>query len=297
MNNKLDDKKVLLADLALLLVAIIWGSGFVVTKNALDFITPFYLTFYRFIIATILLGIFSYKNLLKASKKDIKSGIIIGIFLFGGFAFQTVGLQYTEAGRQAFLTTTYVVMVPFIYWAISKRKPNKIEVVAAFLCLIGVGVLSLEKNLGLGYGEILTLICAVMFALHVSSTGYFAAKSDPYVISVIQLGTTALLSLFCVLIFEGRTMTIESSAIIPILYLAVFSSMLAFLIQTIAQRHTSSTHTAIILSSEALFGSILGVLILKEPVTIKFVIGSLIILISIIISETKLNFLRRKSEI
>lgn len=297
MNNKLDDKKVLLADLALLLVAIIWGSGFVVTKNALDFITPFYLTFYRFIIATILLGIFSYKNLLKASKKDIKSGIIIGIFLFGGFAFQTVGLQYTEAGRQAFLTTTYVVMVPFIYWAISKRKPNKIEVVAAFLCLIGVGVLSLEKNLGLGYGEILTLICAVMFALHVSSTGYFAAKSDPYVISVIQLGTTALLSLFCALIFEGRTMTIESSAIIPILYLAVFSSMLAFLIQTIAQRHTSSTHTAIILSSEALFGSILGVLILKEPVTIKFVIGSLIILISIIISETKLNFLRRKSEI
>ncbi len=297
MNNKLDDKKVLLADLALLLVAIIWGSGFVVTKNALDFITPFYLTFYRFIIATILLGIFSYKNLLKASKKDIKSGIIIGIFLFGGFAFQTVGLQYTEAGRQAFLTTTYVVMVPFIYWAISKRKPNKIEVVAAFLCLIGVGVLSLEKNLGLGYGEILTLICAVMFALHVSSTGYFAAKSDPYVISVIQLGTTALLSLFCALIFEGRTMTIESSAIIPILYLAVFSSMLAFLIQTIAQRHTSSTHTAIILSSEALFGSILGVLILKEPVTIKFVIGSLIILISIIISETKLNFLRRKNEI
>lgn len=285
------NKKVLYADLALVLVAIIWGSGFVVTKGALDLVTPFYLTFYRFSIATVLLGILSYKKLLKASKKDIKAGIIIGIFLFGGFAFQTVGLQYTEAGKQAFITATYVVMVPFIYWGISKEKPNKIEVLAAFLCLIGIGILSLEKNVGLGYGEVLTLICAVMFALHVSFTGIFAEKSDPYVISVLQLGTTAVLSFFSALLFEGRSIGIQAGALIPILYLAVFSSMLAFLIQTIAQRYTSSTHTAIILSSEALFGSILGVLILNEPLTVKFIMGSLIILISIITSETKLSFL------
>lgn len=289
----MENKKVLYADLALILVAIIWGSGFVVTKNALDLVTPFYLTFYRFSIATILLGIFSYKKLLKATKEDLKAGIIIGIFLFGGFAFQTIGLQYTEAGKQAFITATYVVMVPFIYWGISKKKPNKIEVFAAFLCLIGIGILSLEKNLGLGYGEVLTLICAVMFALHVSSTGYFAGESDPYVISVLQLGTTAILSLLCGLLFEG-SMVIESSAVFPILYLAIFSSMLAFLIQTIAQRYTSTTHTAIILSSEALFGSILAVMILNEPVTVKFVMGSLIILISIITSETKLSFLGYK---
>lgn len=287
----MENKKVLYADLALVLVAIIWGSGFVVTKNALNLITPFYLTFYRFSIATMVLGIFTYKKLLKASKEDIKAGIIIGVFLFGGFAFQTIGLQYIGAGKQAFITATYVVMVPFIYWAISKKKPVKIEVFAAFLCLIGIGVLSLEKDLSLGYGEILTLICAVMFALHVSSTGYFAAKSDPFVISVIQFGTTAILSLFSALLFEGRNIVIESGALIPILYLAIFSSMLAFLIQTIAQRHTSSTHTAIILSSEALFGTILGVLILSEPVTVKIVLGSLIILIAIITSETKLKFL------
>lgn len=287
-------KKMLYADLALILVAIIWGSGFVVTKGALKYVTPFNLTFYRFSIASILLGIVNYKRLLNASVKDIKAGLIIGVFLFGGFAFQTVGLQYTEAGRQAFITATYVVMVPFIYWAISKKKPNAYEVFAAFLCLIGIGTLSLEKNLTIGYGELLTLICAVMFALHVSATGYFAEKSDPYVISVLQLGTTAILSFFCALIFEGEIIAIRSEALGGVLYLAIFSSMLAFLIQTIAQRYTSSTHTAIILSSEALFGSILGVLILKETVTVKFIIGCIAILISVIISETKLKFLRYK---
>lgn len=117
----LENKKTIYADLALLLVAIVWGSGFVVTKNSLEHITPMYLVFYRFIIASVLLGIIMHKRLLKAEKKDIKAGIIIGFFLFGGFAFQTIGLQHIEAGRQAFITATYVVMVPFLYWLISKE--------------------------------------------------------------------------------------------------------------------------------------------------------------------------------
>lgn len=293
---KLEKKRVLYADLALLIVAIIWGSGFVIIKNTLDVVTPFYLNAYRFIIAGVLLAIILYKKLLKATKDDIKSGILIGVFLFLGFAVQTEGLQYTEASKQAFITSTYVVMVPFIYWMISKIKPNNFEVLAAFLCLIGIGILSLEKNLGLGYGETLTLISAVMFALHVSATGYFAIKSDPYVISVIQLLVTGILSLICALIFEGTNISLDSSALFPILYLAVFSSMIAFLIQTVAQKYTSSTHTAIILSLEALFGSIFGVILLNDPVTLRFVMGASIILISVITSETKWKFLRKKQK-
>lgn len=293
---KLEKKRVLYADLALLIVAIIWGSGFVIIKNTLDVVTPFYLNAYRFIIAGVLLAIILYKKLLKATKDDIKSGILIGVFLFLGFAVQTEGLQYTEASKQAFITSTYVVMVPFIYWMISKIKPNKFEVLAAFLCLIGIGILSLEKNLGLGYGETLTLISAVMFALHVSATGYFAIKSDPYVISVVQLLVTGILSLVCALIFEGTNISLDSSALFPILYLAVFSSMIAFLIQTVGQKYTSSTHTAIILSLEALFGSIFGVILLNDPVTLRFVIGASIILISVITSETKWKFLRKKQK-
>ena len=290
----LENKKTVYADLSLFIVAIIWGSGFIVTKSALDYVTPYYMLFYRFFISAVLLAIILFKKIRKASIKDIKAGIIVGIFLFAGFATQTIGLQYTEAGKQAFITATNVVMVPFIYWAIAKKKPDKFELMAAFLCLIGIGVLSLNSNFTMGYGEFLTLICAVLFALHISSTGYFAKKSDPYVISVVQLGTVAILSLIFALLFEGTDIKIQSETIIPILYLAIFGTMIAFLIQTVAQKYTTSTHTAIILSLEAVFGSIFAIIFLKEKLTIRFLIGCVSILVSVITTETKWEFLKVK---
>jgi drug/metabolite transporter (DMT)-like permease len=146
----------------------------------------------------------------------------------------------------------------------------------------------------MGYGDFLTLICAVFFAMHISSTGYFAKESDPYIISIVQLGTAALLSLIFALLFEDRPATIQVQTIMPILYLAVFSTMLAFLLQTIAQKHTNSTHAAIILSLEAVFGSTFAIMFLKEELTLRFFIGCMSILISVITSETKWEFLRLK---
>lgn len=288
------EKRTLYADLSLLLVAIIWGSGFVVTKNALDYVTPYYLLFYRFAISTIVLSIVFFKKIIKASIKDIKAGIIVGLFLFAGFATQTVGLQYTEAGKQAFITATNVVMVPFIYWGISKKRPDKFDVAAAFLCLVGIGILSLNSDLTMGYGDFLTFLCAILFAFHISSTGYFAKESDPYVISIVQLGTAGVLSFIFALFFEGPKINIQSQTIIPILYLGLFSTMLAFLIQTVAQKYTNSTHAAIILSLEAVFGSTFAIIFLKEPFTVRFLIGCMAILISVITSETKWEFLRLK---
>ncbi len=290
------NKKALYADLSLLLVAVIWGSGFIVTKNTLDHITPYYMLFYRFFVSTILLSVVLFKKIRKASIKDVKAGVTIGLFLFAGFATQTVGLQYTEAGKQAFITATNVVMVPFIYWGISKKKPDKFDLAAAFLCLVGIGVLSLNSNLSMGYGDFLTLICAVFFALHITSTGYFAKESDPYVISIVQLGTAAIFSLIFALLFEGSPTAIKTETVVPILYLAVFSTMMAFLLQTIAQKYTSSTHTAIILSLEAVFGSTFAIIFLKEELTLRFFIGCMSILISVITSETKWEFLKLKKD-
>jgi len=290
-------KKAAIADLALLMVAIVWGSGFIVTKNALDNIGPYYLLFFRFIVASSLLALITFKKLKNASKQDIKAGIIIGLFLFAGFATQTVGLQYTEAGKQAFITSTNVVMVPFIYWAISKKRPDKFEVFAAILCFIGIGILSLNSDFSINIGDLLTLICAVLFACHISSTGYFAKELDPYVISVVQMATAAILSLIFALIFEGTNFPLEGKTLIPILYLALFSTMAAFLIQTVAQKYTSSTHAAIILSLEAVFGSTFAIIFLKEAVTIKYFIGCMAILISVITAETKWEFLRYKEKV
>ncbi|MBU5312875.1 DMT family transporter [Tissierella carlieri] len=289
-------KKTLYADLSLLLVAVVWGSGFVVTKNALDHVTPYYLLFFRFIISTIILSVIFFNKIRKASIKDIKAGVIIGLFLFAGFAMQTVGLQYTEAGKQAFITATNVVMVPFIYWGISKKRPDKFDLAAAFLCLVGIGILSLNSNLTIGYGDFLTFLCAIMFACHISSTGYFAKESDPYVISIVQLGTAGILSFIFAILFEGTKMNIQTQTLIPILYLSLFSTMFAFLVQTVAQKYTNSTHAAIILSLEAVFGSTFAIIFLKEPFTVRFLIGCMAILISVITSETKWEFLKLKRD-
>ena len=229
--------------------------------------------------------------------KDIKSGVLVGLFLFGGFATQTIGLNYTTAGKQAFITATNVVMVPFIFWTISKKKPDNYEIFGAILCFVGIGILSLDGKLSIGYGDLLTLICAVFFAFHIATVGYFARDVDPFVLSIVQFGTAGILSTACALIFEPRVVTIQREVIIPILYLAVLGTLLAFLIQTVAQRHTTSVHTAIILSLEAVFGSILAIIFLKEPITIRFLMGCFSILISVMISETKGKLFRSKKKI
>lgn len=278
--------------MSLLIVAIIWGSGFVVTKNVLDHITPYYMLGFRFIVAAVFLSIISIKRLKKATKLDIKAGLIIGFFMFMGFATQTVGLIYTTVGVQAFITASNVVMVPFIYWLVSKKKPNNYEICGAILCFIGIGVLSFDSSLKVGLGEFLTFLCAICFALQIVAVGYFAKDVDPYVLSVVQLLLAAVLSFIFAFIFEPKITMFTSNMIIPILYLGIFSTMIAFLIQNIAQGYTSSTHAAIILSLEAVFGSVFSIIFLKEPLTIKFVIGCAAILISVLASETQFEFLQ-----
>lgn len=288
------DKKVLYADLSLLVVAFIWGSGFVVTKGALDHMTPLYILFFRFIIASICLTIISYKRLRKAKWLDIKAGLIVGVLMFIGFVTQTVGLQYTTVGIQAFITASNVVMVPFFYWFLTKRRPSSYEFFGAFLCFVGIGILSLDGNLRMGYGEFLTLICAVSFALQIVAVGYFAKNVDSYVLSTIQLYVASVLALVLAVIFEPPIVSIGSNMVLPVLYLGVFTTMIAFLTQNIAQKYTSSTHAAIILSLEAVFGSLLGIIILNENLTVKFIIGCVAILISVLASETKFEFLKSK---
>lgn len=290
----MENKKGLYADLSLFLVAIIWGSGFVVTKNALDVMTPFYIMGFRFIIAAVGVTLISFKRLKKATKLDIKAGIIVGFFMFLGFAFQTVGLKYTTAGVQAFITASNVVMVPFMYWILSKKRPDNFEMFGAFLCFVGIGVLSLDKNLNIGVGELLTFLCAIGYALQIVAVGHFAKDVDPFVLSTVQLYFAAILSFIIALLFEPKITVFTSDMLFPIFYLGIFSSMIAFLIQNIAQGHTSSTHAAIIMSLKAVFGSVFSILLLNDPVNIQFFIGCVAILLSVIASETKFEFLKIK---
>ena len=283
------NRKSLYADLSLLLVAAIWGSGFVVTKNAVNHITPFYMLAIRFFISFILMAIIFWERVKNTKLKDIKAGAVIGFFLFTAFATQTYGIKYTTVSKQAFITASNVVMVPFFYWFVSKKKPEPYEIMSAIICFIGIGILSIEKGFRIGLGDSLTLLCAVFFASHIVSIGIFAEDHDPILLTIYQMFIAAIFSLVSAIIFEPKIPILTKEIIFPVLYLSIFSTLIAFLVQNLAQKHTSSTKAAIILSTEALFGSLFSFVFLKEPFSLKFLVGCSAILFSIINTETKLQ--------
>lgn len=287
-------KKSLYADIALLMVAIVWGAGFVASKEALEVAKPLYILAIRFSLSFILMSIVLFKHLRKVTKEDLKVGLIIGTILFLAFATQTIGLQYTQASTQAFLTGTNVVMVPFLYWALTKKKPDIYAVSSAFLSLIGIALLTLQGGFNLNIGDILTLACAFFFACHIVVVGYFAQKKDPIILTILQFGVASVFSIVLAVFNEPFPTSITFRGGFSLIYLGLFSTLIAFLLQTMAQKHTSSSHTAIILCTESVFGSLLSVLILKETFTLAMIIGSVLVFTGIIISETKLSFLKKR---
>lgn len=282
-------KKAVYADLILLLVAFLWGTTFVGGKFALNYFTPLYIISIRFILAFSMMAIGFRKELKKITKKDIKGGAIVGTILFVAFATQLVALQYTEAGKQAFLAGTYVVMVPFISWWLHKKKPDNSSFLGAFICFLGIGLLTINASFTISFGDGLTLFSSIFFAGHIISNGYFVDEIGPVKLTIVQFGTVALLSTVSAIIFEPFPTNVEANGIYALLYLGVLCTGVAYFLQTIGQKYALSTHTAIILSLEAVFGSILALMILGEVFTFKMLLGCGSILAAILIIELKGN--------
>ena len=294
--ENLNKKKSLYADLSLALVAIIWGVGFIVIKNALDYIDPLYILAIRFSIASPLMALIFIKRMKKADMSDVKAGAVIGLFLFLAFITQTIGMQYTNVSVSAFITGSNVVIVPFLYWLISKKRPDKFEIIAAILCFIGIGFLSLQGDFSIGLGDGLTMLCALFFACHIVSIGFYSKNHDPIILSVIQFGVAAILSFLVIFIFKINLGNMTMKVGLSMIYLAVVSTIIAFGIQNVAQKYTSSNHAAIILSMESVFGSLSSVIFLDEKFTLRLFLGCVIIFIAIITAETKWSFLKKEKK-
>lgn len=286
-------------EIGLATVALIWGSGFIGTSISLSGgLTPLQIMTIRFFIGTVLLGVIFFKEIKNnITKEAIKAGSIIGIFLFISFAFQTIGLSYTTASKNAFLTAVNVVIVPFIGFLLYKRSLDKYGIISSIIAIIGIGILSLEADFSINFGDFLTIICAIGFAFHIFFTGEFSKKHNGVVLTVVQFAVATVLSLILQILFKETKIDAKMSSIIGVFYLGVFSTTIAFLLQTLCQRKVTETKAAIILSLESVFGSILSVIILHEVLTGKMVIGCLIIFAAIIISETKLSFIKNKNQI
>ena len=266
-------KQVLFADLGLLLVALLWGAGFLFTKRGLDYITPLWMMSMRFVGATIIMSIVFYKNFRKISKSDLKAGLIIGIFRYIAFATQTIGLQYTSISNQAFLTATNVVFVPFLVWMVYKKAPDKFAFIGAALATVGIGLITLKEGLHLNVGDMWTLACAVFFAGHIVSIGFFAKDKDPIALTIVQFAVAAVLSLVSALMMEPLPAKIGSEAMLSVGYMVLASTLLAFLLQNICQKYTPSTHASLILSLESVFGTLVAVIFEGEMFNLQMAFG------------------------
>lgn len=280
------------ADLGLLLVGFIWGTGFIASKIGIDGgLSPYYMIFLRAFFASIFLTIIFFRDIKNITKREMISGALLGTFLYVGFAFQTVGLVYTTASKNAFLTAVNVVLVPYLYWMFYKKKPDIFALFSALLCISGIGLLSLTgTDFFLNKGDILTIICAVFFACHITFTGILSKKVDTVRLNITQMYVMTILSFITCVFNKNITLDITQPQFLSVLYLGIFSTGICFLLQTTCQKYTTPARASILLCTESLFAPVMSFLILHEELTLRAIMGAGLILFSVIVSETRLGF-------
>lgn len=281
-------------DLSLLLVAMIWGVGFVVTKNALAVMTPLYFLSIRFVISGLLMLIIFLPRIRRASWQDIKNSCIVGAFLSLGFITQTFGAHLTTPAKSGFITGLNVVIVPFVMIIFTKKLPSRKAVIMAIIAFLGLSLISVNENIMIGAGDLLTFLCAIFYAFHLVSIGHFASKLDPFVLATIQVMFTGAVCSLLAIIFEPVPVLSGVGIWSGILYSALLSTIAALLIQNLAQRNTPSTHAAIILCLESVFGALASVLFWHEIMTLRMVIGCFMIFAAIIINEVDFTGICKK---
>lgn len=294
-----------LAKLGLLITAILWGSSLTVVKGATDTFNPNFILMVRFAISAILLAIIFNKKVRKATKDDLKAGFIVGFFLFIAYSSQTLGVTYADPGRSAFLSASYCVIVPFLSWAVTKHRPDKYNMWAAAIAIVGIYLISksgVEKGTSIFnaskemlLGDGLALLSGILFAAHIVAVKIFTKGKDPIVMTIFQFTGAAVLSAIVTLFFEDNSnMVINSSRpILELLYLAIFCTTVALLLQNIGQKYTDESSAAIILGFESVFGILIPVLLGIESLTPMSIVGFVLMFAAIMISETKLSFLNK----
>ncbi len=284
----------ILSSIGMLVTTAIWGFAFVVVKDTVDSVPPVYMMAFRFTIATVGLVLLTFGRLKNLDGSTLIHGIIIGGCLFAAYLLQTVGIQYTTAGKNAFLTAVYVILVPLILWLLTRRFPGLHIIVAAVMSLVGIALLTLQEDLTVNRGDVMTLFCGVFFALQIIFIARYNATEDAILLTVLQLATAAILSWLCAPFLDGpiplRALE-ERRVFLSILYLGLLSTLLAFLLQNICQKYTPVSVAAILLSLEAFFGVLFSWIFLDERMTAPMMAGCLILFVAIVLAETGFSWL------
>ena len=281
----------ILASIGLILTAAIWGFAFVIVKDSLDYIGPIWMMAARFSIAAIALSLVYIKKLRTITRGIFLKGAWTGTFLFLGYAFQTVGCNYTTAGKNAFLTAVYVILIPFFAWPIFKKKPRLLSVFAAAMALWGIGLLALKKEDGafsMNIGDALTLLCGIFYALHIVWTSAFNKKDDPILLTIVQFFFAALFSWILAPFYDGAFPAAQMAlfrVVLSVLYLGIFSTLVAFVLQNVCLKYMDSSLASLFLSLESVFGVLFGAIFLSERLAPVMILGCALIFLAITIAN------------
>lgn len=300
----------------LIIAAFIWGLAYVFQSMANNYLGAYSITFFRCVVAIIVLiplVIVSCRKQFKENKENkaniikysILGGIFSGIFLALASIFQQLGLKGTSTGKGAFMGSTYIILVPILSFLIFRKKCGINSLIAIIFGIVGLLFLCIDNfsfNSGLSKEEIYFLLCAVCFAFQIICIDFFASKSNLFLMSLFQMISCGLICMIMMFINEKVEFENIKNCIVPILYLGILSSGIAYTIQVISQKHINPTTASLIMSLESVFSCLCGVIIytfykftdVDQYLTTNQIIGCVLLFIGVIISQIQFNFKKKE---
>ncbi len=295
-----------LGSAALFLAAFIWGTSFVMMKDVSEKLPPSLLLAIRFTLGALILSLIFAKRFKNFNKSYLSSGLLIGTLLFMAYLVQTYGLIGTTPGKNAFLTASYCVITPFLFWMIAKKRPDRYHILSAVICLTGILFISVdfggEALFTIAMGDILTLLCGFFYAAHIVAITQSGEDKDPILVTILQFIVAAILAwvTFAILYpldFAPITATSADmmSISVQVLYLSVMCTAAALGLQNFGQKYAHPASASVILTFEAVFGALFSLLLgAEDGFTVQRAVGFVLMFAAVILSETKLSFLKKK---
>ena len=297
------------ASVGLLLAAAIWGFAFVIVKDSLDYIGAVWMMAFRFSIAPVALAVIYCARLKTLTARAWVHGAVLGLYLFLAYLFQTIGCGYTTAGKNAFLTTIYVMLIPLFLWVLTKKRPAWYVFACAAMSLTGIGLLALgtgadeaaaSASVAVGavnIGDVLTLVCGIFYAIHIIFTAKYDQEHDPILLTVLQFVFAALFSWISAPIMDGAfplEQIQNPRVLLSMAYLGIFSTMIAFVLQNVGLKYVPSALASLLLSFESVFGVLFSTIILGEKITLRMGSGCVLIFSAVELAQTLPELMKKR---
>lgn len=288
------------ADLMLLVVTLCWGISYYLTDLSLAELDPFTLNAYRFLGAFFIAGLLSWKKIKTVNKTTLKYSVLVGLALVFVYIGSTFGLKYTTLSNSGFLCALTVVFTPLIGWVVLKQKLEPKMRLSVIICFIGIALLTLKDDFSINMenlrGDLLCIMCAVAYAIDLLLTEKAVSHEevDAYQLGVFQLGVTGAFNLIMAIITETPHFPQTGEVWGAVIFLSIFCTGVAFVVQPIAQQYTSASHVGVIFALEPVFAGIVAFLLADEILSAKSYFGAVLMIASIFIMEIDFSGLRKK---